>query len=301
MEAVLPLKIRPADRGLNLGSAVMLCRSLAHFWRATSPLVVTVLCPRQDLAAALKALAQTPPGIELRFMAETDLVPSLNDNPAFPGWMRQQVLKLAAFALTRSDFYLCLDADVLCIKPIEPGLLLPGGKALTEYGTRKRHPDWWRNSAALLNVEPNLDRPGMRVTPAVLSRRIVERLYRSLSPDDTNLSWRALMPTDNGSAGRWTDYTLYHLFAENAGLMDTYHVSYAEFRALDRCLISGNSIWSSRDSAAWDPALMFDGEDRGLFAVLQSSAHLPLGEIWASFCRHFDMPGWFGSLPSFDE
>jgi hypothetical protein len=51
MEAVLPLKIRPADRGLNLGSAVMLCRSLAHFWRATSPLVMTVLCPRQDRVA----------------------------------------------------------------------------------------------------------------------------------------------------------------------------------------------------------------------------------------------------------
>jgi hypothetical protein len=300
MEAVLPLKIRPAGRSPNLGSAVMLCHSLAHFWRDTSPLALTVLCPREELATVRQALARTPPAIALRFMAETELVPSLDDNPAFPGWMRQQVLKLAAFALGQSDFYLCLDADVLCVKPIESGLLLPGGKALTDYGSRVRHADWWRGSAALLKVEPNLERPGMRVTPAVLSRRIVERLYRSLSPDDATLSWRALMQTDKGSAGGWTEYTLYHLFAENAGLMDLYHVSYAEFRALDHKLISGNSIWSRRNSATWDPAALFDAQDQGLFAVLQSSAHVPLVEIWTGFRRHFDLPG-LGSLPSFDE
>jgi hypothetical protein len=300
MEAVLPLKIKPAGRSTNLGGAAMLCHSLAHFWHDTTPLLLTVICPREELAETREALAPTPPGVILRFVPETGLVPSLDDNPAFSGWRRQQVLKLAAFARVRSDFYLCLDADVLCVKPIKVSLLLPGGKALTQYGSRRRHADWWRNSAAFLKVEPNLDRPGMRVTPAVLSRRIVERFYRALSPAGTDRSWHTLMQTDKGSAGGWTEYTLYHLFAENAGLMDRYHVSYAEFRALDRELISGKSVWSTQDSAAWDPAMLFDPRDQGMFAVLQSSAHPPLGEIWTFVRRRFGLPDSI-TLPSFDE
>jgi hypothetical protein len=301
MEAVLPLKIRPAGRSSNLGSAVMLCHSLAHFWRDTSPLLLTVICPREEILAACRALAETPPNIVLRFVPETELVPALDDNPALPGWMRQQVLKLAAFALVQSDFYLCLDADVLCIKPIKTGVLLPGGKALTHYGARERHADWWGNSAALLKVEPHLDRPGMRaVSPAVLSRRIVERLCSALSPADTDLSWRALIQTGKGLGSGWTEYTLYNLFAENAGLMDTYHVSYKESRALDRELISGRSVWSRQEFAGWNSAFLSDAQDRGLFVVLQSSAHLPLAEIWTSVRRQFGFSGP-SSLPSFDD
>ena len=300
MEAVLPLKIRPDGRAMNLGGAVMLCHSLAYFWRDVPNLALTVICPPDDLAAARDALGNTPGNIDIRFVDETELVPGVDENPAFPGWLRQQVLKLAVYGIVRSDFYLCLDADVLCINPIDAALLLPGGKALTEYGNRKRHGDWWRHSAALLKVDPHLDRPGMRVTPAVLSRHIVEGLHQALPRDGDTPSWQCLMQAPGGPADCWTEYTLYQLFAEQADLMKDFHISFAESRALDRPLISGRSIWSRQDAERFDPTRLFDARDRALFAVLQSSAHPPLGEIWAGLRARHGVAGP-SVLRSFDQ
>lgn len=189
---------------------------------------------------------------------------------------------------------------MLCINPLDATLLLPHGKALTQYGTRTRHQDWWRNSAALLKLEPHLDRPGMRVTPAVLSRHVVEALHRSLPREGNAPSWHRLMQVQDVSAGCWTEYTLYQLSAEHAGLMNDFHVSYEESRTLNRPLISGRSIWSTQDVAGFDPSLLFDANDRALFAVLQSSAHPPVAEIWASIRARYALPGPC-VLPSFDH
>jgi hypothetical protein len=286
MEAVLPLKISPHKRPHSLLGAWMLCQSLSHFWRGASPLVLTVMCPQSDLAAIRDALSPSPPCLELHFVAETQLVPTLDENPAFPGWMRQQVLKLAVFSLVRSDFYLCLDSDILCVRPIDSDLLLPGGKAMTDYASaRQAHAPWWLASAALLGVDAELDRPGMRVTPAILSRAIVAGLHRSLSPAH-GVPWGPLIRAGNGPNPAWTEYCLYNLFADNAGLMDRDHLSYKEFRALGRQLINGKSVWSEEDLHAWDPAQLFDEREKGLFAVVQSITRPPLEEIWPRFRQH---------------
>ena len=93
-------------------------------------------------------------------------------------WQRQQVIKLNAAAITDARYVLTLDPDVLAVKPITRERLLPGGRALLEPEPRTVHARWWRDSADLLDLEPALERPGMNVTPAVLSTAVLDGVQR---------------------------------------------------------------------------------------------------------------------------
>ena len=96
------------------------------------------------------------------------------------------MIKLNAAAITSEHFVLTLEPDVLALKPITRELLLPGGRALLEPEPREVHRRWWRDSADLLDVEPELERPGMNVTPALLSTAILLEL-----PAAPRGTWRA--------------------------------------------------------------------------------------------------------------
>ena len=135
-------------------------------------------------------------------------------------WQRQQVIKLNAPAMTDARFVLTLDPDVLARKPVTRELLLPGGRALLEPEPRSVHPRWWRDSADLLDVEPALERPGMNVTPAVLSTAVLGELQRRLE-EVGGRPWMDILLT---SYCDWTEYTLYLLAAERAGLVEREHL-----------------------------------------------------------------------------
>ncbi|CAM9862490.1 unnamed protein product, partial [Discosporangium mesarthrocarpum] len=94
-------------------------------------------------------------------------------DPSWEGYAIQMAVKLHAARLMRTEFYLTLDADVLCTKwglSLEEDLL-PGGKGNFVDEGRGVHPAWWTASANLLQVELQdiSSREGFGVTPAVLS------------------------------------------------------------------------------------------------------------------------------------
>ncbi len=61
------------------------------------------------------------------------------------GWRKQQLLKIAIANLVENEFYLTLDADVICLKPLDESKLIINGKALLQYEQRAQHPKWWKS------------------------------------------------------------------------------------------------------------------------------------------------------------
>ena len=86
----------------------------------------------------------------------------------------------------------------------------------------------------------------------------------------------------------WTEYTLYLLAAERAGVLGSHHL-WADHPKAPAHLHThpAFSIW---DSAAASPAQLerlFASEDPGLFAVVQSNSGLPPSEVAAVAEAHF--------------
>jgi hypothetical protein len=82
------------------------------------------------------------------------------------------------------------------------------------------HRAWWLASADSLDVDPGLDRPGMNVTPAVLSTAVLAEFHKRLTAAGGR-PWMEILPT---SYCDWTEYSRYLLTAEAAGLVERHHV-----------------------------------------------------------------------------
>jgi Family of unknown function (DUF6492) len=176
LAGLLPLKVSGRHYGDNLARLDLLFSSLLHFGTPglVDELVVVVRADEVDLIE--RHLRQWP-DLPLRVVVEDDHFPAFRrfKRPwQIRPWQRQQIIKLNAPALTSADFVLTVDPDVLAVKPVDREVLLPGGRALLEPEPRRVHRRWWLDSADLLDVEPALERPGMNVSPALLSTAVLQ-------------------------------------------------------------------------------------------------------------------------------
>jgi hypothetical protein len=135
-------------------------------------------------------------------------------------WQRQQIIKFNAPAFTNAPFVLTLDPDVIAVKAITRELLLPGGRAILKPEARSVHPRWWKDSADLLGVAARFERPGINVTPALLSTAVLGEVQRQLEVVGAR-PWMAILLT---SYFDWTEYAFYLLAADRAGLVARHHV-----------------------------------------------------------------------------
>ena len=198
-------------------------------------------------------------------------------------WQRQQIIKLNAPAFTTAPFVLTLDPDVIAVRPITRGLLLPGGRAILEPEARSVHRRWWRDSADLLDVEPGLGRPGMAVTPALLSTVVLREVQRRLE-EIGNRPWMDILLT---SYSDWTEYTLYLLAAERGALLERHHVWANDLAAPAHLQVDpALSIWDSASASRANVERLFASDDPGLFAVVQSNAGLAAEEVAVAVARH---------------
>jgi uncharacterized protein DUF6492 len=285
LSAVLPLKVSGRHYGDNLARLDLLLSSLLYFAPGLlDELLVVVRADEADLIGRhLSGWRELP----IRVVVEDEHFPAFRrySRPwQVRPWQRQQVIKLNAPAMTDARFVLTLDPDVLARQPITRELLVPGGRALLESEPRSVHPRWWRDSADLLDVDPGPDRPGMNVTPAVLSTDVIREVQERLEAVGRR-PWMDILLT---SYCDWTEYTLYLLAAERAGLVERDHV-WAGSPAAPSHLHADPalSIWGEAGAGAGDVERLFTAADPGLFAVVQSSSGVSAADVAAAAAEHF--------------
>jgi hypothetical protein len=227
------------------------------------------------------------PNLPIEVMAEEKLLPELVRFPALRGWRKQQLVKLASSRELSSEFCLTFDADVFSTRPTSPSDLLPGGRALMQYESRSLHPRWWSSSARLLSLRSSVGDPerGMSITPAILSRSILDSLTGKLST--SRFSWAEVLcrlhrPTHPSNwtparflRSKWTEYSLYYLHAAAIGALDEYHVE-GGTETTPQVLLGHEA----HPFESWQPAYTFGPDNPALFCLVGSKSGLTPVEIW---------------------
>lgn len=278
IDGLIPLKITGRHYGDNLARLDLLFSSLEHFV-ADGLLGELIVVARDDEIELIEQHLRNWHSLPLRLVTEGPLLPEFQrfTKPwQLRPWQRQQIIKLAAPAITSADFVLVLDPDVLAVKPITETALFANGRALLEPEARSVHRQWWLDSADLLGVSPGLDRPGMNVTPALLSTAILAEVHRRLEAAG-HRRWVEVLLT---AYCDWTEYTLYLLTAEASGLLDRHHLWADAAEAPAHLHVDPQlSIWSAEAVTAEAIARCFTAEDPGLFAVVQSKPGVSVTEV----------------------
>jgi alpha-N-acetylglucosamine transferase len=151
ISAVLPLKASGSYDVNDLKRAHILFTSLQTFVAAGTISEIFVLVPAAEVELVKQEYACWQ-SLNIKVMAEDDLLPEFKKYPKMRGWRKQQLLKIAIANLVENEFYLTLDADVICLKPLDESKLIIDGKALLQYEQRAQHPKWWKSSARILNM-----------------------------------------------------------------------------------------------------------------------------------------------------
>jgi hypothetical protein len=304
ISAVLPLKASGSYDVNDLKRAHILFSSLQHFAAPglISELFVIVPSAEIELVEQEYSCWQS---LNIKVMAEDHLIPELKKYPKMRGWRKQQLLKIAIANLVENDFYLTLDADVICLKPLEENKLIVDGKALLQYEPRSQHPKWWKSSARILNMSPDVGPKnlGMTVTPALLSRTLSQKLMRELSANKVAEDWADVLCSLHDPANiknwwigrylklKWTEYSLYYLCAMKLGLLEQFHCI-AGTSQIPALLL----IHDSHPYECWDIARSFDLANPGLFCVVGSKSRIPPKDIWAKVSPFIRTTGLFPQL-----
>jgi hypothetical protein len=279
LDAVLPLTVHDLDR------AQILCRSIeANFPDLAKCFVVAPDRQRADIARALAHPRYT-------VLPETRIVPELAGSRV-KGWYKQQLVKLAMAEHVASDYYLLLDADVICARRVRSGDLFDSTKALCHRYHSRKHDAWYAWAQRVLGMRRSGWVHG--VTPTLLSRHAVGELTRHLNglPPRPGGWWprlaagaqriaggwgRATERGDEPSVHRWrrvllaslpwTEYALYFTFLEGTGRFEHFHAHAPRS-------LAGDCLWRSDRFEDWQPAARRNSS-RPPFMVVQSIARIP--------------------------
>ncbi|HET9929328.1 MAG TPA: DUF6492 family protein [Polyangiaceae bacterium] len=289
MDAVLPLTWRDLPR------ARILLRSLEKKFEKLGE--IWVVCPDHERSVIERGLASHP--LALTVLEESALVPEFRLTPWLGGWYRQQLVKLAIYEKVKSELYLTLDADVVCAKAVSPELIAPRGLGPCHTVFRDLHPDWYRHSAAVLDMRAKRRGISHNVTPAVLHRVAVGALARYLEErarlrqfargfrgfkqrlgfaaggsSSIYEPWRLFLAL----GAPWTEYALYYTFLEATGAFERFH------EHVDTCLYDvEGSIWRAdrRDFAGWRLGANMQHAGAPWFIVVQSNTGISPAAIEA--------------------
>ena len=282
LSAVLPLKIFGLDYIENLARCDILFSSLRKYAAELLVEIFVVVTAREEEVIREKLSIWND--LPLSIINEDDLVPAFGRFGRVNGWLKQQIIKLSVADYVSTDYFLTLDADVILCKPMTATNIFVGGKSILEAEPRCSHPSWWVGSATMLGIPSDLQRPGMSVTPAILSRTVCRQLHHDLRAR-YRCDWTVALL--NKPTLGWTEYTLYYLTAERHGLLDVYHV-------LPECgktrLFCRSKVWLVEQWANWDAAACFGLEDPGLFTIVQNSTHVSPAEIRCRLVGRLSVP-----------
>lgn len=288
LAGLLPLKVSGRHYGENLARVDVLFSSLLEYAAPGSLDDLIIVTPQAEVRLVAE-YADAWPELPLRIVDESEYFQSFCrfTRPwQIRPWQRQQIIKLNAPALTRADYVLTLDPDVIMLRRATRQSLLPGGRALLQPEPRTVHPQHWRDSAALLNLPLDFAAPGMTLTPALVSRDILIAIHNRLE-DLNGRPWMDVLLT---SYCNWTEYTLYLLMAESSGLLDRRHrwcVEGDDHELTPLQVAPENSIWDRRTATVQHLEMLLSGSDPGIFGVVQSNTRMDPGLLKGVVTQHF--------------
>jgi hypothetical protein len=191
-----------------------------------------------------------------------------------PGWFKQQVIKLSAFNIVKTEWVLMLDADVIVCRPVTLHDLFIDGRAVVPLEPAWAHSTWWHGSAKLLGIASPFsdDDVVMGVTPELLHAPTLRKLAMKLSNIAHGEQWQSFLMREENTALNWTEYSLYwtYVVANRLDLYSTRPIS-----------MYGDSIWSTDDWVRFSDGGLSEAIDRSgqLFLVLQSRLGLNISEV----------------------
>lgn len=286
-QAVLPLALTGTKEGGDLQRAVLQGRSFGHFFRRDQLLRINVVGRAGELAQiedALKPLEQ--PWLQYAVVDEATVHPGLSASPV-SGWIKQQIIKLAAPEWLGAGFWMTLDADVFCAKPVEIDDLLPGGRALLWVDELKGIPGftrWAWASRELLGMVAPPQMLVMGVTPLIYAAPIMRAMYQMIESahrrpwKDVLLDQSVLAAFRERYGASWAEHHLYYAAGERSGLLRTCH-AFSGIDAPQR--LHGHGVWRNEDWPNWDPAPAFDTGRPGYFSVCNSYTGMPASVVAA--------------------
>jgi hypothetical protein len=294
IDAVLPLTASDYER------ARILLRSLDRFFVDLG--ICWIVTPDGDLDAIGRSIR----GARYRVIAESVIIPELRvhnwirtavsrSHRPVAGWCVQQLVKLAIAEHIQSEFYVTLDADVICTKPVSLADLVRNGRAIADRHPHDIHREWYVWAERVLGLRRSGWTHG--VTPALLSREAVLLLQRYLAgrvhpflrglgrlwpraslPNAVLAGWRSYLLRNLP----WTEYALYNTFLEATGRYGDYYVEESQSR------LYGNSVWQEDQFPSWDPAKSFRGPRDFFFSVVQSNGGPTAQEVWEKVRRYLE-------------
>jgi Family of unknown function (DUF6492) len=290
IDAVLPLIPRDVER------YAILARSLRRYFGSLGTLYVVI--PDASFERCAARIVSLGEGLRVHVVRESEWVPDLSTFSQLRGWYKQQILKLAAASFVATDYFLTLDADVVCTRSCNSEQLLPGGRSPCFVIPRDDHPDWYRGAEAVLGLRAVRRNILHNVTPVLWSRHGVQALLQHLERRADGrcyaggllgLQQRALFwlyrrraspsaphwPAWLAASPPWAEYATYFTFLEATQTFEKYHFN------SDQCLYDvERSLWqSTRSLNGWDPRPLFEGEGPPFFAVIQSNTGIDPSEV----------------------
>ncbi|HEX7748503.1 MAG TPA: DUF6492 family protein [Bordetella sp.] len=285
ISAILPIKTRGRHYADNIGRCDILFASLRHF-AAPDLFARFVLIVPHDEVREIQGYAKAWSDFPIEVVDESlhmGVFAEFSQRHQIRNWHRQQIIKLYAPALIDTEYFLVFDPDCFATHPFSADTLIVDGKALTHYMPRTADvPGYWAASAKLLGIaDPHLERDGIWMTPAILSRTLCLNLQRRLQAVNGQ-DWRRVLLSHYMID--WTEYTLYWLNAEREGLQDQYHTGP---RPGQRALHADQSVWLAEQMQAWDAARHFAPDSDGLFAVVQSNTYISPQQVARRLAPYF--------------
>ncbi|KAL0035850.1 hypothetical protein WJX77_005216 [Trebouxia sp. C0004] len=240
------------------------------------------------------------------------------DLTLWPGWTRQQVVKLACAHLIKTPFYLVLDADVFAARRAHAlDLFVTDScdhQAHHICDTQQRisyrckndcypmaggeedwHMRWWRNSAETLQLDVLFDwEYAIGVTPQILATDISLQLGQYIQnrfqvdswvayllevfADRNQRNWDANHELQHDPA--WTEYSIYYVFAQHAQVFEKYHAT--------SIVLQESAVWTQEQYDEWEPCQDTFDADSGYLSLVQSNLKIPAEAVWARMqpCWH---------------
>jgi len=302
IDAVLPLLPRDFQR------FTLLARSLERFMTDLGQLWVVV--PDRFHAQLTPLLEPYRRRLPLTVIKEQQWVPEMPQLRHLPGWYKQQLVKLAAAEFLSSDFFLTLDADVVCTRPVSYQQLVIDGRAPCHAIAGCDHPQWYEGSEAVLGLTAKRNNILHNVTPCVLARQgvleLIEHLNRvarerpyargfrgiqqrifftlhRLGRHRARPPWRGWL----GASRPWAEYATYFTFLEATGRYEQFH-----FDSERNACRGERSVWQKQfQIEPRESPPLFRSEGPPYFVVIQSNSGIDARRTWRV------LEPWLGAAP----
>jgi hypothetical protein len=261
LSLVLPIKIHTYSEASELERIQkLLLPSLIRFLDTSRVERFLMIAPPDEVDEVRRGVESYADALSIRVMSDDDVLPRLSGTS---GWVKQQVLKIAAANFVNTSFMLVLDSDNLMVRPTGYADLVRDGRCGLSDEPMEFHFDWWRGSARMLGFDPDaLDSKarGTAITPQMMRSEVFRSLQRRIETVNARAPWENVLMRNPG----WSEYSMYYLHLTRDLERDDYHFE-------DDPKLLGAAIWHEPTdaNAAWAEKLFADPPS--YFTLVQSS------------------------------